>query len=294
MQLAIHDGHARPGSPHLLGRRDRCGRQHRPDAGDPLVHGRRRSAPDEDPPDTTITAGPFGDTSDTTPTFSFSSDEAGSTFVCQIDAALQQACTSPYATASLALGPHIFSVYATDQAGNPDPTPAARQFRVVSADVSAGSPSTPPATPTTPAPPAAPTRDSVAPAISLLRLSPAMFRAARSGPALSALVGTRVSITLSEAAEVTFRVRRLLGGRSVGGRCVRPNARNRRLPRCSRRVGLRGRLVRALPAGSSRLRYRGRLAGRTLRRGRYELFARARDAAGNLSARRRTTFVILR
>ena len=96
--------------------------------------------PDEDPPDTTITAGPFGDTSDTTPSFSFSSDEAESTFVCQVDAALPQACTSPYATASLALGPHSFSVYATDQAGNPDPTPAARQFRVVSARRFGGQP----------------------------------------------------------------------------------------------------------------------------------------------------------
>jgi len=38
--------------------------------------------------------------------------------------------------------------------------------------------------------------DRVAPAISRLRLSPAIFRAARSGPALAALVGTRVSLTL--------------------------------------------------------------------------------------------------
>ena len=94
-----------------------------------------------------------------------------------------------------------------------------------------------------------------------------MFRAARSGPALSsALVGTRISVTLSEAATVTFRVTRL-----VAGRWVRQ----------------RGRIVRELAPGTTRLRYRGRLAGRTLRPGRYRLLVRARDAAGNLSSRRR-------
>ena len=250
--------------------------------------------PDEDPPETTITAGPNGDTSDATPTFEFDSDEANSTFVCQLDAALPQACTSPNTTALLALGPHTFSVYATDGAGNTDTTPAARQFGVVSIEASPAGPSTPPlVTPGAPSSPA-PTGDIVTPSISRFRLTPPMFRAARSGPALSALVGTRISITLSEAANVTFRVRRLLAGRSVRGRCVRPTARNRRAPRCTRRVRLRGRIVRTLPAGASQLRYRGRLAGRTLRRGRYELICRARDAAGNLSASRRATFVILR
>ena len=250
--------------------------------------------PDEDPPQTTITVGPTGDTPDATPTFEFVSDEANSTFVCQVDAALPQACTSPHTTGSLGLGPHTFSVYATDQEGNPDPTPAVRQFRVVSSDISPANPSTPP--PVTPGAPSSPTPtgDLVAPAISRLRLVPAMFVAARSGPALSALVGTRLSITLSEPADVTFRVRRLRAGRSVRGRCVRPTARNRRAPSCTRRVRPRGRIVRALPAGTSGLRYRGRLAGRTLRAGRYELVCRARDAAGNLSASRRATFVILR
>jgi hypothetical protein len=167
-------------------------------------------------------------------------------------------------------------------------------FEPIPNDAAPVGPSTPPpVTQTAPSSPA-PTGDIVAPLISVLRLSPAMFVAARSGPALSALVGTRVSITLSEAANVTFRVRRLRAGRTVRGRCVRPTALNRRAPRCTRRVRLRGRIVRALPPGVSRLRYRGRLAGRTLRRGRYELLCSARDAAGNLSASRRATFVILR
>ena len=144
-----------------------------------------------------------------------------------------------------------------------------------------------------PPPPAAPGSDRVAPTVSLLRLSPALFRAARSGPALSALVGTRVSLTLSEAATVTFRISRFVAGRRVDGRCVQPGATNRSASRCTRTVRLRGRIVRELAAGTSQLRYRGRLAGRRLQPGRYLMRVRARDDSGNLSSRRRAAFVIV-
>jgi hypothetical protein len=117
--------------------------------------------------------------------------------------------------------------------------------------------------------------DGIAPAITRLGLSPPAFHAARSGPALAAAVGARVSMTVSEPATVTFRVSRYVAGRQ-------------------RWTLLRGRIARSLPAGANALRYRGRIAGRTLRPGRYRLLVRARDAAGNLSSQRRTTFVVLR
>ncbi len=135
--------------------------------------------------------------------------------------------------------------------------------------------------------------DSVAPAITRLRLSPIAFRAAPSGPALAALAGARLSLALSEAASVTLRVAQPAAGRRVAGHCRRPTARNADRPRCSRWTPLRGRTVRSLPAGRNTLRYRGRLAGRTLPPGRYRLLARARDAADHLSRQRWTTFVIL-
>jgi hypothetical protein len=114
----------------------------------------------------------------------------------------------------------------------------------------------------------------VAPAIAFLRLDPTRFRAARSGRAMIAsLVGTRVAIRLSEAATVTFRVVR-----------IRPDG---------SRVRLRGKIVRELAKGTTHLRYRGRLNGHRLKPGRYRLVARARDAAGNLSAARRAKFRIL-
>jgi len=225
--------------------------------------------PDQDPPETTITDGPSGDTSDRTPTFYFASDEAGSTFVCQVDQTLPEPCTSPHTTQQLAAGSHVFSVYARDAAGNLDLTPASREINVLAGDA-------------------------VAPAIAALRLSPTVFRAAHSGPAIATVIGTRISLTLSEDATVTFRVARVASGRRVGGRCVRPTARNRSRPRCERSVLLSGRIVRKLASGTSRLRYRGRLRNSALRPGRYRLLVRARDAAGNLSSRRRVAFRIVR
>jgi Divergent InlB B-repeat domain len=135
--------------------------------------------------------------------------------------------------------------------------------------------------------------DSVAPAITRLRLSPVAFRAAPAGPALAAVVGARLSLALSEAATVTFRVARLAANRQDAGHCRRPSARNADRPRCPRWTRPRGSIARNLPAGPTTLRYRGRLAGRTLPPGRYRLLARARDTADNRSKQRAATFLIL-
>ena len=79
-------------------------------------------------PDTTITGGPSGATNNPTPTFSFSSSEAGSSFQCKLDSGSYASCTSPKTTARLTDGSHTFYVRATDPAGNVDPTPASRSF----------------------------------------------------------------------------------------------------------------------------------------------------------------------
>ncbi|HEX6698021.1 MAG TPA: Ig-like domain-containing protein [Solirubrobacteraceae bacterium] len=81
-------------------------------------------------PDTTISSGPSGTTTDNTPTFAFSSSEAGSTFECQLDSGAWANCTSPWTTATLADGAHGVSVRATDAAGNVDASPATRAFTV--------------------------------------------------------------------------------------------------------------------------------------------------------------------
>jgi Tol biopolymer transport system component len=86
---------------------------------------------DTAPPNTTITSGPPLFTKDTSPTFGFTSSEAGSTFKCRLDgAATFTSCASPKTYSGLAAGAHTFRVRATDSAFNTDPTPATRTFTV--------------------------------------------------------------------------------------------------------------------------------------------------------------------
>lgn len=86
--------------------------------------------PDTAAPETTITAGPAGLIQDRTPTFSFISNEPGTSFRCRVDGVAVGTCSSPFTTAALASGAHRFEVEAVDTAGNVDPTAARRDFRV--------------------------------------------------------------------------------------------------------------------------------------------------------------------
>jgi hypothetical protein len=81
-------------------------------------------------PDTTITSGPSGTVNSTDAAFAFTSTEAGSTFECSLDGGTYAPCTSPKSYTALANGSHTFSVRATDTAGNVDPTPASRTWKV--------------------------------------------------------------------------------------------------------------------------------------------------------------------
>jgi hypothetical protein len=83
-------------------------------------------------PRSTIDFGPEdgSTTENSTPTFAFSSGEAGSTFMCQIDGGTAFACTSAYSPDALSDGPHTFSVTAIDVLGNADATPATRAFTI--------------------------------------------------------------------------------------------------------------------------------------------------------------------
>ena len=95
-------------------------------------------------PETMIDSGPSGTTSSTTASFSFSSNEANSTFQCSLDAGSYAACSSPTTYSGLANGSHTFQVRATDPAGNTDQTPAARTWTV---DTTSGPTTLPPISP---------------------------------------------------------------------------------------------------------------------------------------------------
>jgi hypothetical protein len=87
---------------------------------------------------TDIESGPSGTITDSTPTFTFSSSEAGARFDCRVEGPGQSGawapCTSPL-TLALADGSYVFAVRAVDRAGNVDPTPASRAFTVDSGAV---------------------------------------------------------------------------------------------------------------------------------------------------------------
>ncbi|MGI8512970.1 MAG: S8 family serine peptidase [Solirubrobacteraceae bacterium] len=156
-------------------------------------------------------------------------------------------------------------------------------------------------TPAPPAPPAPPppAPDRTRPAISYMVASPFGFQPAYRGASLSRVIVIRprrlprfttVSIRLSEAATVAFRVERLLPGRRVGRSCLLATRARRFRPRCTRAVLLPGTFRTALRAGLNRKRFNGRLLNRKLPVGSYRLVATATDAARNVSLQRRAGF----
>ena len=88
-------------------------------------------------PETTITHQPPASTEATSATFSFSSDQAGTSFECALDSAALSACSSPQSYSELPVDHHTFHVRAVN--GNlADPTPAAASWTVTAATTPSG------------------------------------------------------------------------------------------------------------------------------------------------------------
>jgi len=82
-------------------------------------------------PETTIDSGPSEPSGGFSAPFAYHSSEPSSTFKCQLDAGPIQTCPGAGKTYfQLADGSHVFRVWAADNAGNQDPTPATRTFTV--------------------------------------------------------------------------------------------------------------------------------------------------------------------
>ncbi len=82
------------------------------------------------PPETTIDSGPKGYENSSSASFAFSSSEPDSSFMCSLDEAAFESCSSPKEYSSLNDGDHTFQVRAVNAAGNVDPTPANRAWTV--------------------------------------------------------------------------------------------------------------------------------------------------------------------
>lgn len=98
---------------------------------------------DTTPPETTIDSKPADPSASPTASFSYHSNEAGSTFECALDGAAFASCPAAgISYTGLANGPHSFQVRAIDPSSNVDPTPAGYSFSV-GIPVSAPAPSPP-------------------------------------------------------------------------------------------------------------------------------------------------------
>ena len=84
------------------------------------------------PPDTTITGGPDGKTRKKKATFTYTGTDASgvSGFQCKLDDGAFESCGASKTYTGLKKGRHTFSVRAVDTAGNVDPTPATRTWKV--------------------------------------------------------------------------------------------------------------------------------------------------------------------
>jgi hypothetical protein len=113
------------------------------------------SLADTTPPQTTLVDRPPDPSASSTASFTYSSNESGSSFECALDGAAFSPCPAAGITYSgLANGPHTFEVRAIDPSENSDPTPAGYSFSVA---VQAAAPASPlPAPPLPPPPPAVP------------------------------------------------------------------------------------------------------------------------------------------
>ncbi len=137
------------------------------------------------------------------------------------------------------------------------------------------------------------------PSISRLALSATRFRAAGSGPSVTAArqrrapVGTTITYGDGAAATATFAVQRPTAGRRSNGRCAKPTHANRRKAHCTRWVTV-GRFRHADAAGTNTLRFSGRVNGHKLSPGRYRLSITARIGRGRASSPTLVGFRIVR
>jgi CSLREA domain-containing protein len=129
------------------------------------------------------------------------------------------------------------------------------------------------------------TNDRTKPVLTLLKVAPGIFRAAK---------GTTISFNLSELATVTLKVDRVFPGVRKGSRCVAKTARTRRGRACTRYLPVKGTIAQPGTAGGNRVHFNAKLGGKTLRPGAYRLSATPRDPGLNVGKTVITAFRIVR
>jgi len=124
-------------------------------------------------------------------------------------------------------------------------------------------------------------------------LRPQRLRPARSGPSVGRR-GIAVRYRLSESGVVRFTFRRLKAGRLRGRRCAAARGRIPRGRRCVRPVRVRGSFSRRSRSGRNSFRFSGRIGGRGLSPGSYQLVASPRDRRRNPGVPADSAFRVVR
>jgi hypothetical protein len=104
--------------------------------------------------------------------------------------------------------------------------------------------------------------------------------------------GTVFSFQLDQAATVKIAIQTKARGRRVGRSCRAESQKLRHKPRCTRTIGI-ATLTRSARAGLNKVAFSGRLRGKALAPGRYEVTFTAVDSAG-ASPPKTLSFTIVR
>jgi virginiamycin B lyase len=131
------------------------------------------------------------------------------------------------------------------------------------------------------------------PSVQSLSVSPRSFKAAKKGPSIAAKVGAKVTYRLSMAASTKFTVQRETAGRKKGKKCVKETRRNRKGKKCKLYKAVRGSFTHSGKAGTNTFKFTGRVGGKSLKPGRYQLTAVA-TAGSNKSTLKKASFKIVR
>lgn len=138
--------------------------------------------------------------------------------------------------------------------------------------------------------------DATTPSLTGLEVVPPAFELGRKALALAKNPkSARILFRLSEDARVTFSFERLLAGRRVRGKCVKPTPANRTAKRCTRVKAVKGKAAVDAARGLNAVRFEGLVTkSRKLAAGRYRVVGEAVDAAGGRSSKRRAQFEVLK
>jgi hypothetical protein len=127
----------------------------------------------------------------------------------------------------------------------------------------------------------------VAPDVEQLKVTPAAFKAATSGPEVITQGGGLVSFRLNGGANVRFSLKAERPGRKQGSKCVAGKTKNKK-KQCYRTSAIVGSFLFPGISGDNELRISGRWAGVTLKPGRYRIVAKAEGLAARSSFARFT------